>query len=361
VNSPPNSGPPSTPDPIDFRDRNAVERFLETEKFRRCTNLRCDSVSHPNMQMLYMPACLEGRFAKEGVAQHIELPLGSRPLSPVTYTTIPIWASLISCPPDCKGYRNRIVARVRAMFRRQSHPEGSPKSSKREWMWWIGILITVTGIVLALFRPEVRVWLRLEKPKPAVLPSDQSLRPQTIPASPSAPPEAKIEAKTQHAKTKVTGDNNVTGNNVAGNGNAVGNNNQTGPTANAPNGIAITGGTVTNPTVNNFGPPSLQITWSVSDTPPQGNFSFAKAVTVKTNVYYSPVYIAIFCDADVDDVILTRVSMGVTIGYVNNDKKSWYVRITGPPVTPDSPLTIVVESRKPFNVLDVRKVEVNQP
>jgi len=214
------------------------------------------------------------------------------------------------------------------------------------------------------------VWLRLEKPKPAVLPSDQSLRPQTIPASPSAPSEATPSAErqtgtkpqtNQHAKSKVTGNSNVAGNNVAGNGNAVGNNNQTAPTANAPNGIAITGGTVTNPTVNNFGPPPLQITWSVSDTPPRGNFSFAKAVTVRTNVYYSPVYLAIFCDADVDDVILTGVSMGVTIGYVNNDKKSWYVRITGPPVTPDSPLTIVVESSKPFNVLEVSKVEAKQP
>ena len=36
-----------------------------------------------------MPVCLEGRFAKEGVPQHIELPLPSPRLSPITDTTIP--------------------------------------------------------------------------------------------------------------------------------------------------------------------------------------------------------------------------------------------------------------------------------
>jgi len=46
---------------------------------------------------------------------------------------------------------------------------------------------------------------------------------------------------------------------------------------------------------------------------------------------------------------------------MNNDKKSWYVRLTGPPVTPDSPMTVIVESSKPFNLLAVRWVEVKQP
>jgi hypothetical protein len=57
----------------------------------------------------------------------------------------------------------------------------------------------------------------------------------------------------------VKGNNNVAGNNVSGDKNVIGNNNQTGPTANAPNGIAIAGGTVTNPTVNNYSPASRRL------------------------------------------------------------------------------------------------------
>jgi hypothetical protein len=46
-------------------------------------------------------------------------------------------------------------------------------------------------------------------------------------------------------------DDNVAGNNISGDENVTGSNNQTAPVALAPNGIAIAGGTVNNPTVNN--------------------------------------------------------------------------------------------------------------
>jgi hypothetical protein len=76
------------------------------------------------------------------------------------------------------------------------------------------------------------------------------------------PPAVKVVRK---ATPKVSGHHNVAGSNVAGNGNVVGNDNQVttpAPTAIAPNGIAITGGNVQSPTVNNYGfaPPKLTFT-----------------------------------------------------------------------------------------------------
>src|SRR5260370_37793392 len=144
-----------------------------------------------------MPACLEGRFAREGFAQHIEMPLRSRPLSPMTYTTIPQWAPLIRCPRDCKGYRNRTVAKVRAMFKRQQHVVDSLKSTpdmkKESWSrgeriaaWTLGI--AVAAILASFFIPEVRQFLHLEKP------------PQTAQVE-TKPPSEKTDRNTQSTPT----------------------------------------------------------------------------------------------------------------------------------------------------------------
>src|SRR4029077_2688063 len=67
-------------------------------------------------------------------------------------------------------------------------------------------------------------------------------------------------AKKKPVKTK--GNGNTSGNDVRGNSNTVGNSNVVGingqvnqaPVNIGPGSIGITGGTVTNPTVNNFGP-----------------------------------------------------------------------------------------------------------
>jgi hypothetical protein len=98
---------------INFSDRNAVEKLLETEKFRPCANLRCAPVKLQHHQ-LFMPMCDEGRFDRQGVAEFFDMPNTQvRSLSPVTYMNIPSWATLVSCPPDCKGYKNRTVAKTR--------------------------------------------------------------------------------------------------------------------------------------------------------------------------------------------------------------------------------------------------------
>ena len=97
---------------INFADRNAVDEFLQTEGFRPCANLECSPV-HLEHEVFYMPLCFEGRFKKEGVAEYFDMPLPPRPVSPVTYTTVGLWGPLVSCPSNCKGYRNRTIARIR--------------------------------------------------------------------------------------------------------------------------------------------------------------------------------------------------------------------------------------------------------
>lgn len=125
----------------------------------------------------------------------------------------------------------------------------------------LGVLVAVAIGVSAFFLPEGRRFLHLDKPPgaqaAASLPVDatpQTTQMQTAeqPKQEQQTPLSKKVPGTQKTKTRVKGNHNVAGNNISGDSNVTGNGNQTGPTAIAPNGIAITGGTVTNPTVNNF-------------------------------------------------------------------------------------------------------------
>ena len=98
---------------VNFSDKNAVEHFIEGEQFRPCANLQCDSVDVPvDHVRLYMPMCLESRFAKEGQAQWFDMPNRDLPLSPVTYMSIPASAGGISCPADYPGFKSRTMAKV---------------------------------------------------------------------------------------------------------------------------------------------------------------------------------------------------------------------------------------------------------
>jgi hypothetical protein len=96
---------------LNFADRNAVEQFLETKRFRPCANLKCFA-AHLQHETLYLPVCLEARFNRKGAAQYIEIAQPPRALSPLTYTSVAAWGPLLSCPRKCKGYRNRTVAKI---------------------------------------------------------------------------------------------------------------------------------------------------------------------------------------------------------------------------------------------------------
>ncbi len=109
------------PRDVDFTDRNSVEDYLHTERFRSsCDNLHCDKIAFSTMT-LYMPVCLQNRFARDDVAQHFDMPDRSKPVSPVTYSMIPVWAPHVSCPPKCRGYRNRTVANCLRFGKKSFH------------------------------------------------------------------------------------------------------------------------------------------------------------------------------------------------------------------------------------------------
>jgi hypothetical protein len=139
---------------INFGDRNAVEKFLESSRFRPCAHLTCSQLSLPH-QVVYMPMCMEGRFRREGTAEFFDMPVPSRRLSPVTYTTVPIWAPLVSCPLDCKGYQNRTVARLqtaamplaRWLFGKRS--ANGPAVQEKTW-WERPLGIIAIGIIVAV-------------------------------------------------------------------------------------------------------------------------------------------------------------------------------------------------------------------
>lgn len=142
-------------------------------------------------------------------------------------------------------------------------------SSFEKWTTGIAVLTLVVGsILIPVFVPEVRVWLHLEKPvsaPPAVTTSEPTI-PVVLPSQPAtkATPTPTPNVY-QRSATKVKGHNNVAGNNVVGSENVVGNNNQVtspAPVIVGPGSIGITGGTVTNPTVNNFG----STEWHLNDS-----------------------------------------------------------------------------------------------
>lgn len=98
---------PQAPVPdTDFRDRNAVEKYLDCGRFKPCAHLKSiQATLPPNGTVVYLPVCAENRFNKTGVATDIDMPIPGRPLGPITYSTLGVWAALISCPPDCRGYK----------------------------------------------------------------------------------------------------------------------------------------------------------------------------------------------------------------------------------------------------------------
>jgi len=106
--------------------------------------------------------------------------------------------------------------------------------------------------------PKVRKKLGLEKHSAMASKESERIAPQEDSSAITPQSNSKEKAKTtQRTTVSLHGHGNVAGNNVSGNGNVVGNNNQVNPPApniqinSAPNGFAIGGGTVVNPTVNN--------------------------------------------------------------------------------------------------------------
>jgi hypothetical protein len=212
--------------------------------------------------------------------------------------------------------------------------------------------------------------------------------------------KSRSHTKSQQPLIAVTGNGSSAANTVTGDQNIVGNNNtviqspvatsaktadtppqknkkigatsgsqanQSSPTlqtANAPNGIAITGGTVTNPTVNNYGPPPVEIKFNtrpILSTDPQ--FEIEAEVTISVNAPYSPVSLAFICDSEIKKV---RADFGrFSPGMVNvsfsvdaSNNKVGLVLFDVPPVTPERPLYVHIWASSPFRVTDVEQAKL---
>ncbi len=193
--------------------------------------------------------------------------------------------------------------------------ETLPLMKKSKWsrgdkLTATGAIITAIGIVVVLFVPEIRGRLGLER---AVSPPvGVSKTEVTKPATPSSPAAAEVAPKvTQHMKPKVVGKRDVAGNSVMGTGNIIGDNNQVNASPapqvqinNAPNGIAIGGGIVNNPTVFNLGPPPQPkptVTICISQARAAEGQHQTTVMTLRTEVKIKQPWYAFFFDGPVTD------------------------------------------------------------
>jgi hypothetical protein len=143
--------------------------------------------------------------------------------------------------------------------------------------------------------------------------------------------------------------------------------NQSSPTvqsASAPNGIAITGGMVTNPTVNNYGPPPVEIRFNARPIPSTDpKFEYEAEVTISVNATYSPVSLAFICDSEIKNVTFdfgrfAAALLNVRVG-VSANNKIGFVTFEGTAVTPERPLYVHIWASSPFRVTDVKQAKLN--
>ncbi len=128
---------------------------------------------------------------------------------------------------------------------------------------------------------------------------------------------------------------------------------------NAPQGIANSGTIIGNPTVNNFGPPPVELHWiaeSIASAKP--DFANETRITVSVNTPYTPVSLAFVCDADVEGIEFNFGSaaaalLNVSTGTDSNNRKIAFLKFGGTPITPETPLYVLIWSNEPLHVLQV--------
>jgi len=322
------------PQTINFADRNAVETFLESEKFRPCANLECSQVGLQH-QVLYMPVCREGRFHREGVAEFLDMPLPPRPLSPVTYMSIGSWAPLVSCPRECKGYRNRTLAKAKHAVRGVAHflfgefavKEANTVHEKAWWeMWWgQSILLTVTGVIVGLVVWGITRHYDRQTPSPTSI------------SEPTRPPESQPE-QTEVKPPETTKPSSQLQQGARSKRGAAPAIPSTSPKVeiNSPGGIPIVGnqGIVDHPTVNNnYGPPAPKITWEQAPNQPQPA-GYARPVVWAKMYLDSPMNnpkFKVVCDRPCIGTNMGGLPMGAVQPYYTNVADNVVVFATDPP------------------------------
>ncbi len=236
-----------------------------------------------------------------------------------------------------------------------------------------GVIVAAVAIIAAFVIPEGRRLVGLDN---SVLQTAQTeSRSQSEQLAADVAPKNHLPQPTTPKKPvrKATGrlkeNSKVADNAVAGNNNVVGNGNQTGPTAIAPNGIAITGGNVSNPTVNNYGTPSLptptvKICVSQSKQSPD-SVLFETKITLRTDVQITRPWFFFFFDGSVENGTAVMEhgifgcncpvraeklpnperSFGFRTNSINAGTNVWYPN--------DEPIVVRVPSKTPVNLVKV--------
>jgi len=136
----------------------------------------------------------------------------------------------------------------------------------------------------------------------------------------------------------------------------------------------IAGDNYGNPTVNNFGPPSPQLSWTQRDVIPAveddghstpSQFKYEKEVIVSVTSDYTPVALGVECDTE-----LKRVNGSLKIApgagavlmnhyqFIGETGKIAFVYFEGMAATPTRPVLIHIWSAQPFNVLRVGQARI---
>jgi hypothetical protein len=196
-----------------------------------------------------------------------------------------------------------------------------------------------------------------------------STRGQAKPRLENQPPSGGTPSVKQQSKSSVTGNRNVVGNNIAGQGHVVGGGNEVNhkkSVTNAPAGIVNNGGTIVNPTVNNFAAqqasPSVAelkvnqrlITSTMEDAP----YSYRVVLTTDKPLSEFQALI-VHCDAPLTQVVWTTSILHNTVSApVDGSSFRFSFNLVYEPVSekfdPEHPLSFTVWSKTPVSC---RRVE----
>ncbi len=210
----------------------------------------------------------------------------------------------------------------------------------------LGILAAI-AIVVAIATPEIRRKIGLEKAAPST--STKPNAEEAIPATNSAEPMTQQSNKSATEKEPGPGNQRVP-RPVRAQGNVSGKENSRGAIVNnAPGGIAISGGTVTNPTVNNYGPPPAIIRWSTVTRVSSEGAKFPRTyVELALDHSIESAKFAVVCDRPCDAVWHEPPPGASQVNYAsipNRPDVGVFEFIVPNPFPPDTKIVLGVQSK----------------
>ena len=352
-----------------FNVLQSVEDHLEKSgKFRpQCAFLKISENVSRGIDTVYIPCCDKKRFdfgptLNDYRANAIFTPLErGKPWSIPDFVVFGEHFHDIHCPPSCKGYRNKRIVAFLNKFRPHAN---AVKQAPVPTFITPGVALLVTAlvaivcVVLGWMTPEGRRWLHLDKPQEQHAPNPSV--PQTTPHPDTIPPRPKPE----QIKTSPTDYPNKQTKKPR----KPESQEQKPPLVSAPNGIAIGGGNVINPTVNNFGPIPPTVSFELFDRPPLPEAAPQQWIRISINKTFLDPKFAIICDRP-----CKALSAGIILGLGGGIAQvNWgkipdrddiaAISVNQPnPMPSDAKVEAVVASEddRPVKILSVRSLTID--